>query len=820
MSGKSIAAALLALLLAFPLSAPAADTYEADYVPWSGYWWPFRQGGIVTGAAYRGHPSPLEKYDFVTSGTYRGEATAYGMRYYQNPFAKYWEGMCYCWAAAAILEEEPVNGGFYGETIFYVGDKKALLTVANDNAYTKSIRLRTETPEEFHAVLEEYIRERGLPFIMDLGTDDEVWNYPVYKYETGYTEEGGTRHYTTKVYYVSDEVSPDYVGSRIAARTFYYYFTLEGSRITGSGWEKGSAGVSSYDPVRDCLNPGIDYARVRDIVYTYDDRYEENDTFETAAAVPGGHLRLMSCNADFFKVFLGPGDRITAERVNGEGTPPREGQVIVQVYGPDPDRQRLGTLLHQDVLELTAYAAGHYYFEVLPVRPDYYSDTTHYEPVYDLYLSVRLGNTAYFPDDPGGSLGNGMAVLNPDGTLGRVILATIDPAGRIEEAHEFNGLDSQVRGTLADFGLGSTRGGYVRVDSDETLRGLNALSEGKSVLYGANLLSQTGAVEQVSFPYSARSGGWKTFYGLINTGDETEEVERRSFDSEGHPLRTDTVTLGPGQKLESNTKDLWVLPNSPVRGNTMTAVTTSGRPSLLGYMKLSYESSSTGDTALVPLGREGAGTRLFAPQVACNAYWRTKLLVMNSGAGDTRAVFRAYRADGWLLGEAGCLLKPGQNLVRDVPDIFPGVLPGEIASLEVTSREGEPLTGCVLFSTNTGGQLAGVPLRVPATGPVLHLPHVASLGPWGTGVAVLNPSDGATDVTMTLHDAGGAPLGAWTGRLNPRERIAGTLKNLFGAALAEEARYVRISSGDTPLCGLYLIATGDGTRLMGDGLTE
>lgn len=89
---------------------------------------------------------------------------------------------------------------------------------------------------------------------------------------------------------------------------------------------------------------------------------------------------------------------------------------------------------------------------------------------------------------------------------------------------------------------------------------------------------------------------------------------------------------------------------------------------------------------------------------------------MNSGAGDTRAVFRAYRADGWLLGEAGCLLKPGQNLVRDVPDIFPGVLPGEIASLEVTSREGEPLTGCVLFSTNTGGQLAGFPFGRPRRG--------------------------------------------------------------------------------------------------------
>jgi hypothetical protein len=59
-------------LLCVPSSAYEVD--EED-IPWSGYWWSFKSGALVNGWGYRGHPAPLENYDYVTTGEYFGPAT-------------------------------------------------------------------------------------------------------------------------------------------------------------------------------------------------------------------------------------------------------------------------------------------------------------------------------------------------------------------------------------------------------------------------------------------------------------------------------------------------------------------------------------------------------------------------------------------------------------------------------------------------------------------------------------------------------------------------------------------------------------------------
>jgi hypothetical protein len=53
-----------------------AATYEASSRPWSGYWWPYTQGGLGTGLDYRGRPAPLEKYNLLTTGSTSGTALA------------------------------------------------------------------------------------------------------------------------------------------------------------------------------------------------------------------------------------------------------------------------------------------------------------------------------------------------------------------------------------------------------------------------------------------------------------------------------------------------------------------------------------------------------------------------------------------------------------------------------------------------------------------------------------------------------------------------------------------------------------------------
>ena len=89
---------IVLILLSLGRATPAeCSVYEADYIPWSGWWWPFFEGGLVTGEGYNGRPAPLEKYDYVTSGTYYGPASQYGWANYYDEGALDWYGLCFAW---------------------------------------------------------------------------------------------------------------------------------------------------------------------------------------------------------------------------------------------------------------------------------------------------------------------------------------------------------------------------------------------------------------------------------------------------------------------------------------------------------------------------------------------------------------------------------------------------------------------------------------------------------------------------------------------------------------------------------------------------
>jgi len=296
---------LFTILLFFQTPEVKCATYEADYVPWSGYWWPTDMGGLATGWGYRGHPAPFEKYDYVTTGIYDGPATRFGREYFYDEDAVSWAGLCFAWSAAAVLEEEPVHNGLYKGMLFRIGDKKGLLTALYVGTLLNTYS--TDKPEEFHKVLEEFIAHQKTPVIMDLGTDGEHWNYPVFKYETDHTQDGNTRHYTTTIHYVTDQVHPDFVGAQFVTQTFYYYFILdEDGNITESEWENESTPpVNAYEPLStESINPYLDYDQIIEIVTTNDDPHEENNSFESAAPLSSGTYTLIAADNDYFKVEL------------------------------------------------------------------------------------------------------------------------------------------------------------------------------------------------------------------------------------------------------------------------------------------------------------------------------------------------------------------------------------------------------------------------------------------------------------------------------------------------------------------------------------
>ncbi len=783
-------------------------TFEADYVPWSGYWWPKVHGGLVTGADYRGHPAPFEKYDYVTSGTYYGPATRYGWKHHLDDDALLWEGLCFCWAAASVMEPEPVHGGIYKGTVFRVGDKKGLLTAAYFGTLYNQYPI--DTPVDFHGVLENFIGDQKTPVIIDLGTHGESWNYPVFKYDTDFVQEGNIRHYTTTISYVGDDVPPDIVGAQVSTRTYYYYFELdENGNITASNWENESIDfppIVAYEPFgTDIHNTGLDYDIVREIADTVDDPYEENNTFESAAYLPNGQYTVMGLDSDYFKVELRQGNTLDIRLL-------AESDVYLRTYGPAGDLL-YETLAPEDQIVLKdELSEGTYFFEITPLE-------AYKEPVYELFLHHHLSHSAIFPIHPSGQWATGITLFhpfsNPNVQGDRAIITMMGSDGDPRISHYNEIMPRHLLGMLGeDFSLSPQTGTeYVRIESDVPLWGLQITSAKEELMSGANLFPLEKASASLFFPRLDRWNGWKTSFGIINTGSQREEIRRTAYGPDGEVLTSDITDIAPGQKLEDDTFSIPVL----VSGSKSMGVSTiSGSACLSGYIRFITPSDSK-ERGLVALDTE-TGPDLVVPHIASNADWWTDISVMNTGDEDSPLTFLAYDGEGNQIGLAEIQLKEKQNLVQRAAEIFPELRSEEIASMRMLSQNAQPLCGTLLYGTNDNLRLAAIPIQA-ADAPSLYLPLVASTEPWYTAIALMNAGDTPADIAFSLFGSDGELLGTTNKRMNPNQQIATLVSALFSEATDPSARYMEIESLDgEPISGVYLIGTDDGLRMVGDAI--
>jgi len=851
---------IILTIIFFQCAELRCAVYEADYVPWSGYWWPKIHGGLVTGIAYLNHPAPFEKYDYVVSGTYDGPATEYGREYHYDRNALLWEGLCFCWAAASVMEEEPIHKGVYKGTVFRVGDKKGLLTALYFG--TLFNRYSTDTPEAFHQVLENFIADQKTPVIMDLGTGGESWNYPVFKYDTDYTEEGNVRHYTTTIYHAEDQVNPDFVGAKVIERMYYYYFVSDADgNITESGWENGSIPpVNASEPLgTKNLNTGLDYDQVMEIVDTVDDPYEENDTSESASFLSNGRHTMLAINSDYFKADMKKGDTLNIRvSTRKDIYDIEETNVYLRTYTPEGDLIEETRGDDEEQIIATDDEQGSYLFEIAPVD-------AFYEPEYTLLYQHRLKYQGIFPLHPSGKWVGAIALSEDRGTEGqrdrgqrtedrgtedrgtedrgqttdnkqpstvnrqpstvnrqpstdRTILSLMDRGGDPLTSYADDPSARHLMGMVGeDFGLFPPTGTeYIRTDSDAAFIGVQIVTAGDNLMFGSNIVSLDRASADIFFPCFKNTGGWKTSVGIINTGDRTEDVLRQSYDHEGQFVASDTIELAPGQKMEEEASSIAILLTGT---RTMSMSALSGRECLTGYMQFLNPSPGSKGRALVPTDRVKSGT-LTVPHIASDEHWRTTMAVMNTGEEDSAVTFSAYDAEGNLADVSDRVLKAKQNFAGEVSDIFPETPDSEIASMKVTSQNDQPLCGILLYGTTDGLRLAGAPIR-PAAASSLYLPHIACNEQWWTGIGLMNAGDSPADISFSLFSEEGESLDVITKQMNPNQRLAIGVRELFDGNMPSSARYMKIESPEgQPISGVYLISTTDGLRLMGDELDE
>ena len=280
--------------------------------PWSGDYWPTHKGGVSyrwasparieknkwmyktpgKGVVPR-NLSPIEKYDlylgnknFDLTNLERERTGIFTERKIPE-----WEGLCHSWAPATFLYENPqtitVESPEGKEITFYSSDIKALLTYHlhfNEAPKTKFLGSRcnldfSELEKEykkgliskedldalmrrpecedtnagaFHVVLTNFVGRKNRSFIIDKTRDLEVWNQPVYGYESKILEERkgaseGSHPRTHKeitletvVYYIAEvpqtfdlSLSQD----SIEAITFTYTLEIDFfGRIIGGSW--------------------------------------------------------------------------------------------------------------------------------------------------------------------------------------------------------------------------------------------------------------------------------------------------------------------------------------------------------------------------------------------------------------------------------------------------------------------------------------------------------------------------------------------------------------------------------------------------------
>jgi hypothetical protein len=287
MEVRTLIRSLLILLMAARMGLAGEVAGELSHKPWSGTFWPLKQCWLAFYRFSQG-VSPFEKYDNyvqITRGHNPGAAAREAdpwNRHNEAPDAKAerWTGHCHGWCPAALIEPEPpvdttiklaTTVVFFRLSLDYAADAKPGFSQdlkaayrACEGAGENALELRTadlkgmltevytqcrsnfwgtryngrEADHNSSAFMDikPHIMHQLLVFDIDPGY--MVWNQPVYKFDSKWTEEGTKLLVTTTVWWANDNgVSPDFHGLQSENRTYTYTMSRDGSgNVVDSEW--------------------------------------------------------------------------------------------------------------------------------------------------------------------------------------------------------------------------------------------------------------------------------------------------------------------------------------------------------------------------------------------------------------------------------------------------------------------------------------------------------------------------------------------------------------------------------------------------------
>ena len=316
--------------------------------------------------------------------------------------------------------------------------------------------------------------------------------------------------------------------------------------------------------------------------------------------------------------------------------------------------------------------------------------------------------------------------------------------------------------------------------------GAVAFSGASQLFYFTRIFEGSGA-----FPSGNNDQTARTTLALANPTDQRTTVRLTLYGPDGASLGgPEDFSIAGLSRLVGSITDLFGPLDVVTHGQVLVEVTE-------GAGVAGFELIELGDTVLGLNGTEtGDAQRLYSAQLAsgegtgdAGGYF-TSIKLINSGVEQAEVRMAAYLSDGTRLGRSHQLrLAPQESFQGNASEIFSLEAPPEsilVGSVSIDSTQ-PGLIGDVIFGDPAGGEYAAAltlqtePLRRAV------FSHVANgerqpgdtLPPIFTGIAVFNPGDVSTEVSLKVFDARGILQGEAARKvLEPKARFSDLIQNL------------------------------------------
>ena len=803
---------LLAFLLISALFLPVGNAYEtreATYRPWSGYWWPYTLGGLGTGLDYRGRPAPLEKYNLLTTGMTTGRALTEYLAAHYDPTAPGWYGLCAYWARAASYEHVDVLPSSENNIVFRVGDKKGLLTLAHNNDI--GLLGNGVQPEVFHLWLLKYIKDERKAFVADLWAGEEVWSYPIYKYDMESSRSGNVESVSVTVYFADDAVEPDYRGTQVHIYHYTYDLFLDGNgAITGGEWT-GPSVVDHPELLSISLDvstifPGLDYQEVVRIARSRDDGLENGGA---AVEIGPGTYNLILLDEDVYRIPSAPGDILSIQVEKQPGSVRDIDAAVVDGNGAEVHRVVVSNVSPLSI-RLTSTTPPY----TIRLRQDDYTDPN----IYTLKTDVKRSYDQVVPYVPKTSDWSGFALTNPgSAAVERVTLTTQDEEGvpiqtvlgplRLEPGEKRVFLFDDLPVRLNE--LSATA--RLTLEADGPVDLLNLIGGGGDRFLSTFVQGDArGSRLVIADTAPAMTPGVRMFGGVRNESFEATGVTLRLYSGAGALLKeaSDSIAGRGWLSIKPGSYPFYTLPLS----GWIEIVADGGH--LLSGFQYTADSSGVETLFALPVG----AAKKIVPHIPEPGSWSTRVTLINPNDQENPVKLHLALAGADTGGDLDIVLAPHEKRVLEIQDRF-------------GKREGEPLYHSILEITGryqlVGYFTYGIPGWIDdASYPLLDdtsfkgtlsLPHYpGNDGTWWTGAVVCNPSPHPVTVRIEPYDRNGNLM---EGRVISVTLDAGAY-DVFevGARFGETASGISFlkfrTEGDSGAIGGFYLYGSNGSQML------